>query len=33
VAAGWARQPVTITAPGWTWDETHTLWVGPNDRG
>jgi len=32
VAAGWGRQPVTITAPGWTWDDAHSLWVGPHDE-
>ena len=32
VTAGWARQPVTIGAPGWTWDQRHALWIGPHDR-
>ncbi len=31
IAAGWARQPVTIDAPGWQWDERHQLWAGPYD--
>jgi sugar/nucleoside kinase (ribokinase family) len=31
IAAGWARQPVTISAPGWVWDEDQALWVGPGD--
>lgn len=31
IAAGWARQPVRIDAPGWTWNETAHLWVGPHD--
>lgn len=33
VAAGWGRQLVTINAPGWVWDEVHTLWIGPHDEG
>lgn len=31
IAAGWARQPLTINAPGWVWDEEYALWVGPGD--
>ncbi|GIV81873.1 MAG: sugar kinase [Anaerolineae bacterium] len=31
IAAGWARQPLTIDAPGWAWHEELALWVGPND--
>jgi sugar/nucleoside kinase (ribokinase family) len=31
VTAGWARQPVTIGAPGWTWNERYALWAGPHD--
>ncbi len=31
VAAGWARQAVTVGAPGWAWDAGHALWVGPHD--
>ena len=32
IAAGWARQPVTIDAPGWRWRDDLQLWVGPADR-
>ena len=32
--SGWPRLPVTIDAPGWTWDETRQLWIGPRaERG
>jgi sugar/nucleoside kinase (ribokinase family) len=31
IQAGWQRQPVTIDALGWKWDETHQVWVGPYD--
>lgn len=31
VAAGWQRQPVTIDAPGWSWNTAYALWVGPAD--
>ncbi|MBN1679676.1 MAG: carbohydrate kinase family protein [Anaerolineae bacterium] len=31
IDAGWARDQVTIDAPGWAWDDTHSVWVGPND--
>jgi sugar/nucleoside kinase (ribokinase family) len=31
VQAGWKRQPLTIDAPGWKWDDAHQLWVGPYD--
>jgi len=33
IAAGWARGPLTIAAPGWRWDARRALWRGPNDRG
>ncbi len=26
IAAGWARHPLDLTAPGWRFDETHQLW-------
>jgi len=31
IAAGWARQAVTVSAPEWRWDAGHALWVGPHD--
>ena len=31
IAAGWARQPLTIDAPGWVWHERLALWAGPHD--
>ncbi|MGQ9848654.1 MAG: carbohydrate kinase family protein [Aggregatilineaceae bacterium] len=31
IAAGWARLPLTIDAPGWVWHERLALWVGPGD--
>ncbi|MCZ7540991.1 MAG: carbohydrate kinase family protein [Anaerolineae bacterium] len=31
VVAGWARQAVTVGAPGWSWDAGHALWGGPHD--
>ncbi len=33
IAAGWARQSLTVDAPGWGWDNEHGLWVGPGDAG
>lgn len=33
IAAGWARGPLTISAPGWRWDERQGVWHGPRDRG
>ena len=32
IAAGWARGPLTINAPGWQWDEQQGVWRGPRDR-
>lgn len=32
IAAGWARDQLTIEAPGWRWDARTALWVGPHDR-
>jgi sugar/nucleoside kinase (ribokinase family) len=29
IAQGWERLPVTVNAPGWTYDGKHGLWVGP----
>ena len=31
IAAGWARGPLLIDAPGWSWDNSHALWRGPHD--
>ncbi len=31
VAAGWARQPLTVSVLGWVWSRQHGLWVGPRD--
>jgi len=31
IAAGWARQPLSIDAPGWAWHQGHALWAGPHD--
>lgn len=33
VAAGWPRLPLTLESPAWLWDDTHQLWIGPNDHG
>lgn len=33
IAAGWARGPLTIHAPGWQWDERCAVWRGPHDQG
>ncbi|NDJ77287.1 MAG: carbohydrate kinase family protein [Chloroflexi bacterium] len=32
IAAGWARAPLTINAPGWEWDKNWQVWVGPHDK-
>jgi len=32
IQAGWKRLPLTIDAPGWSWNETYHLWVGPDDH-
>ncbi len=32
IAAGWEQRPVALKLDGWRWDETHRLWVGPNDQ-
>jgi sugar/nucleoside kinase (ribokinase family) len=29
VRQGWARLPLDLSAPGWTWSETDQVWVGP----
>jgi len=29
IRLGWERLPVTLSAPGWSWDEPGQLWVGP----
>lgn len=33
IAAGWARGPLTIHAPGWQWDNRRAVWRGPHDQG
>jgi sugar/nucleoside kinase (ribokinase family) len=33
IQSGWARLPLDINAPGWTWDAARALWIGPHDRG
>lgn len=32
VKAGWPKNPLEITAPGWRWDEAGQRWHGPTDR-
>lgn len=32
IAAGWAQLPVTLSLPGWHYDNALRLWRGPNDR-
>ncbi len=29
IRAGWQRLPVSVSAPGWAWDEQDQVWVGP----
>lgn len=29
IRAGWQRLPVSVSAPGWVWDEQDQVWVGP----
>lgn len=31
IEAGWSRQPLEFNTPGWRFDETRQLWLGPND--
>lgn len=31
IEAGWARQSLSVDAPGWHWDEARQLWLGPLD--
>ncbi|HWQ14742.1 MAG TPA: carbohydrate kinase family protein [Roseiflexaceae bacterium] len=31
--AGWPRLPLEVESPGWCWDETLHIWIGPEDRG
>jgi hypothetical protein len=31
VEAGWPRQKLEFAAPGWRFDESRQLWLGPND--
>jgi hypothetical protein len=31
VQAGWPRRPLEFDDPGWYFDDTRQLWVGPND--
>jgi sugar/nucleoside kinase (ribokinase family) len=32
IQAGWKHSPLTIQAPGWTWDSENQLWRGPSDQ-
>lgn len=32
MACGWDRRPLTIAAPGWTWDARAQVWHGPHDE-
>lgn len=32
LAAGWAPNPLSVSAPGWRWDEGASLWRGPHER-
>ena len=29
--SGWAQQPLDLSHPGWTWDDEHGVWTGPED--
>ncbi len=31
VAAGWEQLPITIEEPGWNWDYSIKMWIGPLD--
>ncbi|UCC68978.1 MAG: carbohydrate kinase family protein, partial [Armatimonadota bacterium] len=31
IQSGWTRRPVTISLPGWRWDDGEDLWTGPAD--
>jgi sugar/nucleoside kinase (ribokinase family) len=31
IATGWARCSLPIDAPGWQFDESQQLWIGPHD--
>lgn len=31
IAAGWARAALAIDAPGWIWNTSDQMWVGPHD--
>jgi hypothetical protein len=31
VEAGWPRQKLKFSTPGWRFDESRQLWLGPND--
>ncbi len=32
IASGWARRSISISLPGWRWDEARAVWRGPADR-
>jgi sugar/nucleoside kinase (ribokinase family) len=32
IEAGWPRRTLLIDTPGWRFDETHQVWLGPRDR-
>jgi sugar/nucleoside kinase (ribokinase family) len=29
---GWRRRQTLVSLPGWRWDETRQLWIGPHDQ-
>lgn len=31
IEAGWPRRPIAVETPGWRFDETKQIWLGPND--
>ena len=33
IRAGWARRPVSLPLPGWSWEEALGIWRGPDDAG
>ena len=32
IEAGWPRQPLELDTPGWRFDQTRQLWIGPRDK-
>ncbi len=31
IQAGWARRPVVLDLPGWTWAQEECVWIGPGE--